>query len=113
MELSALLHPSLALFAWGAWMAGRAVALTWRSPWTLASYVLLLAATARFLGFALFGQPLLHGAGYAVAALVLGLAAAAAYRLTRARQMTSRYRWLYEARGPFSWHRRRNAAAEG
>ena len=105
MDLLGLLHPSLALFAWGAWMAGRAVALTWRSPATLAFYVRALAAAARFLGYALFGQPLLSGWGYLVAAVILALAAAAAYRMTRARQMTTRYRWLFEARGPFAWRR--------
>jgi hypothetical protein len=31
------------------------------------------------------------------------------YRFTRARQMTSQYRWLYERTGPFTWREHQRA----
>jgi hypothetical protein len=39
---------------WLAWMAGRAIALTWRSNWQLVVYMLILGLFVRFIHFALF-----------------------------------------------------------
>lgn len=99
-----------ALFVWAAWMTGRAVALAWRPAWTLAFYLLVLAAAARFLQHALFGQTLLSLQSYLVALALFGVVGALAYRVTRVRQMTTRYRWLHEAGGSLSWRVRPRGA---
>jgi len=104
-----------------AWLIGRAVAKAWRPLWTLSGYVMLLACALRFLHFALFEGAFLSldSAERNMAALhymtvdlvVLMIAAGVGWRVTRARQMTAQYRWLYERTGPFSWKRR--AGAQG
>ena len=43
----------------GAWLAGRAIAATWRPWWQIAVYMLILAAAVRFIHFALFEGTLL------------------------------------------------------
>lgn len=87
----------------GAWMTGRAVARSWKPLPTLAVYVALLACAVRFLDYALFHGTLVSVHYWLVAFVLLGVAAGAAWRFTRAGQMTSQYRWLYERTGPFSW----------
>ena len=89
-----------------AWMTGSGIARGWRPFWQCAVALLLVAAVARFLHYALFEQPLLSGAGFALDALVIVLIGAAGYRATRARQMTTQYRWLYERTGPLTWRAR-------
>lgn len=99
-----------------AWLTGRAVALNWRPLWTLVVYVLLLTGALRFLHFALFEGAFvsLESAERNRAALyfmtvdlvVLMIAAAIGWRVTRASQMTTQYKWLYERTGPLSWKRR-------
>src|SRR5205823_13858911 len=92
-----------------AWLAGRAVAATWRPWWHIALYMLLLALAVRFLHYALFDSAFLslyyYLVDYAVC-LTLGLLG---FRFTRVTQMVTRYRWLNERAGRFSW-RSRNAA---
>jgi len=86
-----------------AWLAGRAVALSWRSPLHVVLAVALLAAAARFIHFALFGGNLVSlpsfGCDFAIL-LVVGLIA---WRATRAAQMARQYPWLYARTGPLSW----------
>ncbi|HUF22311.1 MAG TPA: hypothetical protein VMP00_16340 [Burkholderiales bacterium] len=104
-----------------AWLTGRAVAMNWRPLWTLVVYVLLLTGALRFLHFALFEGAFvsLESAERNRAALyfmtvdlvVLMIAAAVGWRVTRAYQMTTQYRWLYERTGPFTWRRRAGSAA--
>jgi hypothetical protein len=104
-------EPSFFLFAlitcvlggWAAWMTGRAMAATWRPYWQALGYALLLAALVRFIHFALFGGTLLTLHYYLVDLVVLVGFLSASFRLTRARQMTTQYRWLYERAGPFGW----------
>ena len=75
----------------GAWLAGRAIALTWRPWWHVLVYMLILGAAVRFIHFALFSGTLLSLHYYAVdtaIAIVIGLTG---YRLTRARQMAVQY----------------------
>ena len=47
---------TLALFAGASWMMGQALALTWRAAWQIVPYAAMLAATDRFLAFALFSN---------------------------------------------------------
>jgi uncharacterized protein DUF6867 len=91
---------------WAAWMTGRAVALTWAPYWQCALYLALLGCAVRFIHYALFAGTLLSPQYYAVDALVLILIGSTGYRLTRARQMTTQYRWLYERTGPLTWRER-------
>lgn len=91
---------------WGAWMTGRAIAITWRSLVQLVLYVLILGMVTRFIHFALFQATLLTLHFYIVDTLVLMGFAFAGWRYYRTRQMTTQYRWLYERTGPFGWKAR-------
>ena len=94
---------------WAAWMAGRAVAITWRPTLQLVGYVLILGLVIRFIHFALFQATLLTLHYYLVDTLVLLGFGFAGWRYNRARQMATQYRWLYERTGPFSWKARQGA----
>ena len=54
-----------------------------------------LAATVRFFHYALFWEVLLSLKNYVVDFVVVLAAAAAGYRLTRARQMAAQYGWIF------------------
>jgi hypothetical protein len=66
----------------------------------------MLAATDRFLAFALFSGDLASLSGFLAAWACLGVVAAAGFRATRAGQMVAQYPWLFERTGPFSWRAR-------
>ena len=100
---------TLILGGGAAWMTGRALALTWRPYWQCLVYVLLLGGAVRFLHYALFGGTLLSAHYYLVDTAVLLGVATLGFRHTRARQMTTQYRWLYERSGPLSWRERTEA----
>lgn len=93
-----------------AFLAGRALAGKWRPLWMPVAYMLLMGLALRFLHFALFEGELLSLHYYITDTLVLIAGAFLGYRLTRARQMTSQYPWLYERTGPFSWREKADAA---
>ena len=95
---------------WAAWMTGRAIAITWRSYWSLVLYLLLLAGVVRFIHYALFGGTLLSLHYYIVDALVVLAIGSLGFRYHRARQMTTQYRWIYERTGLFSWREREAAS---
>ena len=78
----------------GAFLSGRALAQTWRSPWQLPAFMLLLAAAIRFIHFALFGGTLLSAHYYAVDAAVCLIVGWLGFRLTRAAQMRRQYPWM-------------------
>jgi len=114
-------EPSFWLFAlvtvvlggWAAWMTGRAMAITWRSYLQLVAYLLLLAAAVRFIHYALFECTLLSLRYYIVDAIVILAIGSLGFRYTRAKQMTTQYRWLYERTGPFSWRERAGTGHRG
>lgn len=87
-------------------LTGRAMARTWQEPWRLLAYVVLLTGAVRFIHFALFHGTLLSLWYYLVDLCVLVVFALAAMRATRARQMTTRYGFIYRAAGPFNWARK-------
>ena len=89
-----------------AWLAGRAIAHTWRPFWHLLIYMALLAAAVRFVHFALFEGTLLSPASYVADTLYLTVLGALAWRMTRAAQMATQYYWLYERTGPLTWRQR-------
>ena len=82
---------------------GRAIALTWRPGWHLIASALVLGVAVRFIHHALFGASFLLSHYYFIDAFLVLIAAFTGFRLTRVKQMTTRYRWLYEAAGRFGW----------
>ena len=86
-----------------AWLAGRAIAQTWRPFWHVLGYMALLGAAVRFVHFALFEADLLAPLSYAADAVFLLLVGCLGWRVTRATQMVTQYAWLYERTGPFTW----------
>jgi len=104
---------SVLLGGGAAWLAGRAIAATWRPWWHVPFYMLILAAAVRFLHFALFDATLLSLHYYSVdlgLCLALGLLG---FRAARAAQMATQYRWINTRTGAFTWERRRTEAGGG
>jgi hypothetical protein len=94
-----------------AFLAGRAIAQTWRPFWNVLLYMAMLGAGVRFVHFALFEATLLSPASYTVDTLYLVAVGALAWRMTRAAQMATQYYWLYERTSPLTW-RTRSASNE-
>ena len=97
---------------WLAWMAGRAIALTWRSIWIAAVAMIPMGMAVRFVHFALFNETLLQPQTYVVETLLLIAAACLSFQRTRASQMVKQYYWLYEQNGPLGWRLRQDAPAK-
>lgn len=89
-----------------AWMAGKAVADTWRPAWMAVVSGFGLALATRFLTYGLFDGELLSFIGYARDAATLGAIAWIAWRMRLAAKMADQYPWLYERAGPFGWRDR-------
>ncbi len=108
--------------------AGRALASTWRPAWLCILYAAPIAATIGFLHYALFQEPVIplyalgasiaeFGAaplasagefmpglrGFLVLFFIHSGFALAGYRLTRVRQMITRYRFACQPQGLLSW----------
>jgi hypothetical protein len=89
-----------------AWLAGRAVAATWRPWWQVIVYSLILGAAVRFIHFALFGGTLLSIHYFAVdSAAVMGFGLLG-FRAARAARMVTQYPWLNAPDGWLRWHRK-------
>jgi hypothetical protein len=89
-----------------AFLAGRAIAGTWRPYWHVLAYMAMLGAAVRFVHFALFEGTLLSPASYLADTLYLVVVGSLAWRMTRAAQMATQYYWLYERTGPLTWRAR-------
>ncbi len=89
-----------------AWLAGRAVAATWRPWWQVVIYMLILGAVVRFIHFSLFGGTLLSLHYYAVDSAVCLIAGFFGFRAARAAQMVTQYRWINTPDGPLGWRRK-------
>ncbi len=89
-----------------AWMTGKAMAETWRSPIHLLLYILLLGAVVRFAHFALFEGHLLTLQFYLVDTVILLVFGFVGFRYARTKQMVTQYYWLYEKASPLSWRSR-------
>jgi hypothetical protein len=94
-----------------AWLAGRAIALTWRPFWHVIGYMLLLGFAVRFAHFALGSGTLVSLPSYLTDTLFLCAVGALGWRATRARQMVSQYPWLYQRAGLLTWRPRAPDAA--
>jgi hypothetical protein len=99
-NLGAFLLVSVVLGGGAAWLAGRAIAQTWRPWWQGMLYMFVLGAAVRFIHFALFDGKLTDFAGYARDTAVAIAFAAAGFRTTRARQMARQYSFLAKAAAP-------------
>lgn len=93
-QLGSFLLVTVILGGGAAWLAGRAIAQTWRPWWSVVVYMLILALAVRFFHFALFEGPLLSLHFYAVDAAVAILFAGAGFRVTRRSQMARQYAFL-------------------
>ena len=82
------------------------MASTWGNLPQLVLYMCGLGLAVRFLHYALFHGTLLTLHYYLVDTAVLIVIGLVAFRYTRATQMTTQYRWLYERTGPLSWRER-------
>jgi hypothetical protein len=116
-SFAAFLLVTVVLGGAAAFMAGRAVARSWKSFGRVALYMLLLGLAVRFLHWGLFMDAtyaswrdmqgtLLSPHYYIVDTIILIAMAALGYRMERARQMTSQYGWIYERTSPLSWRKR-------
>jgi hypothetical protein len=88
------------------WLAGRAVAATWRPWWQVVIYMLILGTAVRFIHFSLFGGTLLSPHYYAVDTAVCMIAGFFGFRAARAAQMVTQYRWINAPDGMLGWRRR-------
>ena len=88
-----------------AWLSGRAIAQTWRAPWQVLVYSLILGCAVRFIHFSLFGGTLPSVHYYAVDCMVLIALGSLGFRTARVTQMVTHYRWLNRREGPFRWRK--------
>jgi len=89
-----------------AWLAGRAIAATWRPWWHVALYMAILAVAVRFLHFALFDGKFLTLHYYLVDYAVCLAAGLLGFRLMRVAQMVDHYSWINERAGLLGWRQR-------
>jgi hypothetical protein len=94
-----------------AWLAGRAIAATWRPWWHIALYTLLLTLAVRFLHYALFDSAFLSLYYYLVDYAVCLAFGLLGFRLMRVSQMVTRYGWINQRTGMLRWRRRNQGHA--
>ena len=94
-----------------AWMTGRSIAKTWRGYRQAVLYALLLGCVVRFFHYALFLGTLLSWHYFITDTAFLLAVTTLGFRAERAKQMSTRYGWLYHQTGPFGW--RQGAGAKG
>jgi hypothetical protein len=87
-------------------LAGRAIAITWRTWWQIVAYMLILGGAVRFIHFALFGGTLLSFHYYAVDSAICMAFGFIGFQAARAGQMASQYRWINEPNGWLRWRRK-------
>ena len=93
-NIGAFLLVTVVLGGGAAWLAGRALAQTWRPWWQGIVYMLVLGAAVRFIHFALFDGTLLSLPFYAADTAVAMVFAGLGFRITRAQQMARQYGFL-------------------
>lgn len=103
-----VLFVTLVLGGGCALLAGRAIALTWRSIWVVVAAMIPMGLAVRFVHFALFNETLLAPRTYFVETIILLIVACLSFQRTRARQMVRQYYWMYEPSGPLSWRLRQD-----
>ena len=93
-SLGTFLFVTIVLGGAAGYLSGRAIAMTWRSRWSLIPAALGVALGVRFIHFALFDATFLSLHYYAVDAVLIFAAAFAGYRMARTRQMARQYGFL-------------------
>jgi hypothetical protein len=110
-SLGVFLLVNVVLGGGAAWLAGRAIAASWRPWWHVALYMVVLAFAVRFIHFAVFDTKFLSLHYYLVdAAVCLGFGLLG-FRLTRVNQMVSGYKWIHQRSGLLRWRRRDHKTA--
>jgi hypothetical protein len=97
---------TLVLGGGAAWLAGRAVAATWRPWWQVVTYSLILGLAVRFIHFSLFNGTLLSPHYYLVDSAFCMAFAFLGFRAARAVQMVEHYHWINAPNGPLRWRRK-------
>jgi hypothetical protein len=97
---------SVILGGGAAWLAGRAIAATWRPRWQIVFYSLVLGGAARFIHFALFDGTLLSLHYYTVDSAICLVSSFLGFRTARASQMVAQYPWINAPHGPLGWRRK-------
>jgi hypothetical protein len=110
LSLGTFFLVSVLLGGGAAWLAGRAIAATWRPWWHVAAYMVLLTWAVRFLHYALFDGKFLTLHYYLVDYAVCLGAGLIGFRLMRVRQMVNRYGWINERAGLLRWRARDTVA---
>jgi hypothetical protein len=105
-SLGVFLLVSVCMGGGAAWLAGRAIAATWRPWWHIALYMMLLGLAVRFLHFALFDSIFLSLHYYLVDYAVCLAFGLLGFRLMRVSQMVTRYNWINQRTGMLRWRRR-------
>ena len=95
-----------------AWLAGRAIAQTWRPPWIAAGAMVLIGFALRFLHFALFEEPLLEPVTWIFETSILIAVGLLSWRYARATMMIRQYYWLYDPAGGLGWRLRQDVSAK-
>jgi hypothetical protein len=93
-KLPSFLLVTVLLGGGAAWLAGRAIAQTWRPWWSIVAYMLILGLAVRFCHYALFAGTLLSPYYYVVDTIILILMATLGFRGTRDAQMARQYGFL-------------------
>jgi|SRR6266849_5265525 len=112
-SLGVFLLVSVLMGGGAAWLAGRAIAATWRPWWHVAFYMLILSLAVRFLHYALFEGKFLSLHYYLVDTMVCLGFGFLGFRLMRVAQMVTRYKWINERAGLLRWRRRDPIAFSG
>jgi uncharacterized protein DUF6867 len=93
-RLASFLLVTVLLGGGAAWLAGRAIAQTWRPWWSIITYMMILSLAVRFCHYALFGGTLLSPYYYVADTIILVLMATLGFRGTRDSQMARQYGFL-------------------
>lgn len=86
-----------------AYLTGRAVARAWHSKVELAIDVVLLTLATRFIHFSLFKGTLTSLHYFVVDLIVLMAIAFLGYRITRSKQLSRQYSFMYRRKSLLGW----------
>lgn len=110
-SLAVFLLVSLLMGGGAAFLAGRAIASTWRPVGQVFAYMLIIGLGVRFIHFALFDGTLLSPHYYAIDTLLCLGFGWLGFRATRAGQMAHQYGWRYRRAGWLGWREKGPNAA--
>jgi len=92
--LGSFLLVTVLLGGGAAWLAGRAIAQTWRPWWSVVAYMLILGVAVRFFHFSLFDGTFLSPYYYAIDSAVAIAFASLGFQTMRRAQMAHQYGFL-------------------